>query len=233
MARWISPDRPTDFPARLTLWLGAGALIPALGPAIALCCAAVGIAGCVLCARYPERYTGKTKIYAGFALSFAALLLFFGESVLFFQWKLSQEYEQRVSVSSLRLSEISQALEKFREENGAYPDALGILAVKGTLEPKYSDDVPLLDGFGQAISAMSHSDGFSLRCFPPPFRGETLPRPSLAVQSTFKPAPQPVLPPAGEGSAAEGQAGPPAAGLSGASAQDTAAEAIEAPRAGP
>ena len=211
MARWISPDRPTDFPAKLTLWLGGGAFVPALGPAIALCCAAVGITGYVLCARYPERYTGKTKIYAGFALSLWALLLFFGESALFFQWKLRQEYEQRVSVSSLRLSEISQALERFRQENGAYPSALGILAVQGALEPKYSDDVPLLDGFGHAISAISQPDGFALRCFPPPFRGETLKRPPLAVQSAFKPAPPPASPPAEEGSAAEGQTGLPAA----------------------
>jgi hypothetical protein len=210
MARWISPDRPTDFPARLALWLGGGAFIPALGPAIALCCAVVGIVGCVLCARYPERYTGKTKIYLGFALSLAALLLFFGEAALFFRWKIRQEYEQKTSVCQFRLGEISQALERFREENGAYPNAMGILAVKGALEPKYSDDVPLLDGFGQAISAVSQPEGFTLRCFPPPFMEETPKRSPLTVQSTFKPAPPPPPPPPVEASGSpESQASVP------------------------
>jgi hypothetical protein len=228
MRRWISPDRPTDSPAKLALWLGAGSFIPAIGPAVAILCALVGAAAWVLCARYPERYTGKPRIYLAFALAAAGLLFFVGEASLFLRWKLGQEYEQKTSVSRFRLAELSQGLEKYREQNGAYPTALGVLALEETLEPKYLGEVPIVDGFGQALSAESRPEGFTLQAFPPPSRsGRASPEP-LVVRSTFSPAPPPPPspPPAqppGDESSAEAQPAPaPAPAPEGGSAPQPA-----------
>lgn len=195
MKRWIAPDRPSDFPARLTLYLGWASFLPPFTPLTALLAAAAGILSHTLCTRNPERYTGKPKAYLGLALALVALALFLGEAALFLSWKQRQAYGQRLTVSRFRMDEISQALERYREEKGAYPEAPTLQALKQTLEPFYLAEVPVKDGFGRDLVGESRAGGFTLRCFPPPPKeGAEAPLP-IEVHSAFQPAPVPPPPP--------------------------------------
>ena len=87
------------------------------------------------------------------------------------------------------MAEVSQALERYRQEQGAYPALKGIAAAKNLLEPDYVHDCPVTDGFGGPLSVTSQPDGFELSCQPPPRPGSGhLPVP-LALRGSFPPAP--------------------------------------------
>lgn len=196
MKRWIPPDQPSDLPARLTLYLGWACFVPPLTPVTALLAAAAGILSHALCRRYPERYTGKPKTYLGLLLALVALGLFVGEAALFFRWKERQAYAQRLTVSRFRMAEISQALERYREEKGAYPDAPSMAELERALEPAYLQEVPFEDGFGAAFAGESRPEGFTLQFLPPPEREGGEPPPPIRIRSAFQPAPAPPPPPA-------------------------------------
>jgi hypothetical protein len=195
MKRWMAPGTPSDFPARLTLYLGWACFLPPLTPLMALFAAGAAVLSHALCSRYPERYTGKPKIYLGLMLALVALGLFVGEAALFFRWKDRQAYAQRLTVSRFRMAEISQALERYREEKGAYPDAPSMAALERALEPAYLQEVPLEDGFDAAFAGQSRPEGFTLQCFPPPEREGGEPPPPIQIRSAFQPAPAPPPPP--------------------------------------
>ena len=195
MKRWIAPDRPSDFPARLTMYLGWASFVPPFTPLTALIAACTGILSHALCTRYPERYTGKPKVYLGLLLTIVAMALFVGEAALFLRWKEQQAYQQRLTVSRFRLDEISQALERYREEKGVYPDAPTLLDLKEKLEPLYLSEVPTKDGFDGTLSGESRAEGFVLQCLPPPPRQGGQAPPPLEVRNAFQPAPAPPPPP--------------------------------------
>ncbi|MGC8722347.1 MAG: hypothetical protein ACP5VF_00535 [Acidobacteriota bacterium] len=217
------PGTPSHLFANAALTLGVLSLLPPLAPLwVVLGVAAALLAG-ALSARSPERYAGRPKIWAGVALCGLGAILFIGESALFLHWKVRQQYEQRVEVSTLRMAEVSQALERYRQEQGAYPDLKGIAAAKALLEPNYVHDCPVTDGFGGPLSVTSKPDGFALSCQPPPRPGSPhFPAP-LVLRGSFLPAPpappvQEAAPDQGpEGAAPEspptegGDAAPPAA----------------------
>ena len=183
------PGTPSHLFANAALTLGVLSLLPPLAPLwVVLGVAAALLAG-ALTTRSPERYAGRPKIWAGVALCGLGAILFIGESALFLHWKIQQQYEQRVEVSTLRMAEVSQALERYRQEQGAYPDLKGIAAAKTLLEPNYVHDCPVTDGFGGPISVASQPDGFALTCQPPPRPGSGhLPVP-LVLRGSFLPAP--------------------------------------------
>ncbi|MGA9751231.1 MAG: hypothetical protein WBS54_05555 [Acidobacteriota bacterium] len=183
------PGTPSHLFANAALTLGVLSLLPPLAPLwVVLGVVAALLAG-ALTARSPERYAGRPKIWAGVALCGLGAILFIGESALFLHWKVQQQYEQRVDVSTLRMAEVSQALERYRQEQGAYPDLKGIAAAKTLLEPNYVHDCPVTDGFGGPLSVTSQPDGFALSCQPPPQPGsQHLPVP-LVLRSSFLPAP--------------------------------------------
>jgi hypothetical protein len=196
MRRWFEPDRPSDFPARLTLFLGWVSFLPPFTPLTAVLAAVAGSLSHALCSRYPERYTGKPKIYLGLLLTLIALGLFAGEAALFFRWKERQAYTQRLAVSRFRMAEVSQAMERYREEKGVYPDAPSMAALEQALEPAYLQEVPLVDGFDAAFAGESRPEGFTLQCLPPPEQEGGVPPPPIRIHSAFQPAPPPPPPPA-------------------------------------
>lgn len=199
------PGTPSHLFANAALTLGVLSLLPPLAPLwVALGVAAALLAG-ALTVRSPERYAGRPKIWAGVALCGLGAILFIGESALFLHWKIQQQYEQRVEVSTLRMAEVSQALERYRQEQGAYPDLKGIAAAKTLLEPNYVHDCPVTDGFGGPLSVTSQPDGFALSCQPPPQPGSRhLPVP-LVLRGNFPPAPP--APPEQEAPPDQGPAG--------------------------
>lgn len=194
------PAGPWDLPARLTWWLGLLAFLPPLAPAAAFLAAVNGSVSHLLCTYRPERYTGKKWIWAGLALSLIAMALFFLEGGLFLEWKRRQLFAERQAVSRLRLQRVSEALERYREEKGKYPDTTGIHRLKEELEPHYTSDCPVLDGFDGALSAWSRADGYRVETSPLPLPGGRS-IPPLAAEGHFQPSPLP--PPAPEVPAAE------------------------------
>jgi hypothetical protein len=170
-----------------------------VAPLAAVVAALASLIGTFLCARYPEKHAGRRKILLALCLSLLGMSMFFAEGALFWRWKIGQAYEQRVAVTRLRLSQVAQALEQYRQEKGIYPDLSGIMRAKAELEPKYSSLLPVQDGFEGALSVECHPDGFILRAFPPPPPGSGLSPPPLTAEGSFQPAPapppQPVPPP--------------------------------------
>ena len=222
------PDTPSHLFANAALTLGVLSLLPPLAPLwVVLGVAAALLAG-ALSARSPERYAGRPKIWAGVALCGLGAILFIGESALFLHWKIQQQYEQRVEISTLRLAEVGQALERYRQEQGAYPDLKGIAAAKALLDRGYAHDCPVTDGFGGPLSVTSRAGGFELSCQPPPQPGSRhLPAP-LLLRSSFLPAPP--TPPEQEAPPEQAPAGVTAKGPSeeGGNAEPSAAPGQEA-----
>ena len=148
----------------------------------------------------------------GLGLCVAGMALFLAEGGLFWKWKIDQSYEQRLAVSRLRMSEIAEALELYRQEKGAYPEVSGAMLTKDLLEPVYIAALSPVDGFDGAISVECRPEGFTLRAFPPPVPGtDEVQAPPLTVTGGFHPAPAPpplplVLPPT-EGSVGAGPEG--------------------------
>ncbi len=187
------PAGPWDFPARLTVWLGMAALLPPLAPAASLLAAVNAILSHVLCSRRPERYTGKKWIWGGLGLCMLAMALFFVEAGLFLDWKRRQLDFGREAVSRLRLQRVAEALERYREEKGHYPDATGIHLLKETLEPAYAADIPVADGFGGSLSVWSRPEGFRVETSPLPLPGGRTAQP-LFAEGHFQPSPPPPPP---------------------------------------
>lgn len=191
---WREAGKPSETAGNITLGLGLATLLPLAAPFAAALACVIGAWGMVMGRRSPERHGGRRKILAGLGLCILGLLLFFAEGALFLRAKTRQAYQQRTAICRFRLVEIHQAMERYREENGAYPDARGIMALARVLEPRYIPECPVLDGFDQAFSVSSWPEGFVLTCTPPPspdVPGIT-PEPML-VKSRFQPAPK--LPP--------------------------------------
>lgn len=187
---------PSDVFGRATLGLGFASLLPLVGPLMVVLAAAAGITGTFLSTRNPARWSGRQKIYAGLGICLLGMALFFTEGALFLRWKVRQVYDQRMAVSRLRLNEIAQALERYREAHGSYPQVSGIMNLSALLQPRYLPDCPVLDAFDQAISVDCRPAGFILRFTPPPPKGGTEAPPAVEVHGTFQPAPSPqVLPP--------------------------------------
>jgi hypothetical protein len=187
---------PSNTFGRAALALGLASLIPVAGALMAVLATAVGAVGAVLASRNPERWTGRRQILAGLVLAVVGLVLFFAEGALFLRWKVDQSYDQKIAVSRLRMVEMGQALERYREDHGSYPQLSGIMNLRALLEPRYLQDCPVLDAFDQPISVDCRPSGFTLSCTPPPRQNGGRPVAPIAVHGTFQPAPSPqVLPP--------------------------------------
>ncbi len=211
MIRRLPTGEPSKYPANLTWWLGWVSLVPLAAPAAALLAAINALLSLFLCTRYPEKFAGKTRIWIGLALCALGMALFFTEAGLFFRWKIDQVYQEKVSISRFRLTAISSALERYRQENGGYPDLSGIMRLKGLLEPDYMPFCPVLDGFGGAISVTSSRKGFTLSCRPPaPPWSNQAPAP-IVMGGHFQPGPLPPPPPESPPEGQPGETVPPGA----------------------
>jgi len=215
----LPANEPRRYPANLTWWFGWLSLVPIVAPATSVLACLNAILSLFLCTRYPEKFTGKARIWMGLGVCALGMALFFAEAGLFFQWKVDQVYEQKMSISRFRLTAISGALERYRQENGGYPDVSGIMRLKALLEPDYIPECPVVDGFDGAISVISSRNGFTLTCSPPaPPGSKERPSPIL-MGGHFQsgPLPPPPAPPpeagagkAPEGTGAAGETNPPA-----------------------
>lgn len=205
------PAGPWDFPARLTVWLGMAALLPPLAPAASLLAAVNAVLSHILCSGRPERYTGKKWIWGGLGLCILAMALFFVEAGLFLDWKRRQLASEGEAVSRLRLQRVAEALERYREEKGRYPEVSGIHRLKDLLEPGYATDLPVADGFGGSLSVWSRPEGFRVETSPLPLPGGRTAQP-LFAEGHFQPSPPPpppVAPAAGEEEGPESPETPP------------------------
>jgi hypothetical protein len=199
----LSAGKPTDAWGRLTLFLGLLSLLPALSPLMATAACLAGAVGTVLASRVPERFAGSRKIVAGLVLSAAGMGLFFLEADLFLRFKIRQERDQRMAISRFRLGEIQEALERYRQAEGVYPNCSGAMTLCAALEPKYLVGCQPLDGFDRPFTAASWPSGYTLTFSPPPpAPGEPAPEP-VTLENRFFPAPVP------EGPAAQGPPVPP------------------------
>lgn len=188
---WREAGKPSETAGNLTLGLGLASLLPLVAPVAAALACVIGAWGMAMGRRSPERHGGRRKILSGLGLCILGLLLFFAEGALFLRAKTRQAYQQRTAICRFRVVEIQQAMERYREVNGAYPDARGIMALAQVLEPKYIPECPVLDGFDQAFSVSSWPEGFILTCAPPPAPdSQGTPTVPMVVKSSFRPAPK-------------------------------------------
>lgn len=213
-------DKPTEAWGRLTLFLGLLTLLPALSPFLAAAACLTGTVGAVLAARSPERFAGRRQVMAGLALSAAGMALFLLEADLFLRFKIRQEQDQRAAISRFRLGEIQEALERYRQAEGVYPDCSGAMALCEALEPKYIAGCQPLDGFDKPFMVVSWPEGYALTFFPPPRVPGEKP-PPVTLENRFQPAP------AREGPQMQGPPIPP--GLVRPDAQPEAPKSGEAP----
>jgi hypothetical protein len=147
-----------------------------------------------LCSRYPEKHTGRPKILLALGLCLLGMALFFAEGALFWRWKIAQAYDQRVAVTRLRIGQVAQAMEQYRQEKGSYPEICGIMTAKAELEPRFTAQLPVLDGFDGAISVTSRPEGFRVMASLPPPPGSEIAPPPIVSESGFQPAPAPPPP---------------------------------------
>jgi len=192
-----SRDQPRLFWAKTTLALGALAFVPFLGPAFAGACALAGALGSLLQSRRPARYGGRPLFLTGLALAALGTLAFFGESALFFRWKIRQAEAQRAALSRVRLDAWAGALENYRIDVGFYPETRGIALLKEQLVPVYAPDLSILDGWDRPLSLESTAFDYTLRLAPAPAgtAGGRLERHAL-FPVTEPPPPPAVGPPA-------------------------------------
>jgi len=191
LGRRREPGKPSAFWAGLALSAGALSLVPLSAPIAATAAALLSLIAIFLCSRYPEKHTGRTKILLALGLCLLGMTLFFAEGALFWRWKISQSYDQRIAVTRLRLDQVAQALEQYRQEKGAYPEINGIMAAKAELEPKFAPHFPVLDGFDEAISVTSRPEGFRVTALVPPPPGSEILPPPIVTEGGFQPAPTP------------------------------------------
>lgn len=210
LRRLREPGKPSELLATVALYAGALALLPLMAPAAAAVSALVALLASILMAYYPEKHAGRRKVYTGLALCLLGMGLFFAEGTLFWRWKIQQAYDQRLAISRLRLSQVAQAFEAYRQEMGSYPEVSGIFLARDLLEPKYALAFPSRDGFDGAISVTSRPEGFVASVSPPPPPGSAMAPPPIVTKRDFQPAPPPppTLPPEGV------SPGPPAEDLS-------------------
>jgi hypothetical protein len=116
------------------------------------------------------------------------MVLFFLEAGLFLDWKRRQLAAEREAASRLRLQRVAEALERYREEKGRYPEITGIHLLKAALEPRYTSDCPVLDGFDGALSVWSRADGYRVETSPLPLPGGGT-APPLFTEGHFQPGP--------------------------------------------
>jgi hypothetical protein len=206
----------------LALTAGALTLVPLASPILATAVALLSLIVLLLSSRYPEKHAGRNKVLLALGLSLLGMTLFFVEGDLFWRWKISQAYDQRVAVTRLRIEQVAQAMEQYRQEKGAYPEISGIMMAKAELEPQFAPQLPVLDGFDGAISVMSHPEGFRvIASLPPPPGSEIVPQP-MVRESGFQPAPTPPPP-------AQPQEGPPSDPAIGEGSPDPAAGGLADP----
>ena len=194
LRRLREPGKPSAFWAGLALSAGALSLVPLTAPIAATAAALLSLIAIFLCSRYPEKHTGRTKILVALGLCLLGMTLFFAEGALFWRWKISQSYEQRLAVTHLRLDQVAQAMEQYRQEKGAYPMIDGIMTARSELEPKFASHFPVLDGFDEAISVTSRPEGFLVVASPPPPPGSHVSPPPIVAEGGFQPAPAPAPP---------------------------------------
>ncbi len=194
LGRRREPGKPSAFWAGLALSAGALSLVPLTAPIAATAAALLSLIAIFLCSRYPEKHTGRTKVLLALGLCLLGMALFFAEGALFWRWKISQSYDQRLAVTRLRLDQVAQAMEQYRQEKGAYPDIDGIMTAKAELEPKFAPHLPVLDGFDEAISVTSRPEGFLVIASPPPPPGSDVSPPPIVTEGGFQPAPAPPAP---------------------------------------
>jgi hypothetical protein len=184
----LSAGKPTDAWGSLTLFLGLLSFLPALSPLVATAACLAGAVGTVLASRLPERFAGSRKIVAGLLLSATGMGLFLLEADLFLHFKIRQERDQRMAISRFRMGEIQEALERYRQAEGVYPNCSGAMTLCAALEPKYLVGCQPLDGFDRPFMVTSWREGYSLAFFPPPrVPGET--PPPVTLENRFQPAP--------------------------------------------
>lgn len=191
MRRRREPGKPSVFWAGLALGAGALTLVPLAAPVTATAAALLSLVAIFLCSRYPEKHSGRTKVLLALGLCLVGMTLFFLEGVLFWRWKISQAYDQRVAITRLRMDQVAQAMEQYRQEKGAYPELSGIMTAKAALEPRFAAELPVLDGFEGAISVTSRPEGFRAMATLPPPPGSEIPPPPIVRESGFQPAPTP------------------------------------------
>ena len=190
------PGKPSQAFGILALGAGALSLLPLVAPLAAVFASMVSLVGLFLSARFPEKYAGQRKMMLGLGLCVAGMGLFLAEGGSFWKWKIDQAYAQRLAISRLRMSEIAEALERYRQEKGAYPEVSGAMLTKDLLEPAYITALSPVDGFDGVISVECRPEGFTLRAFPPPPPGANgVQAPPLTVTGRFHPAPAPPPPP--------------------------------------
>jgi len=208
LRRRREPGKPSEFWAGLALGAGALSLVPLAAPAAAAASALLCLLAIFLSSRYPEKHAGRNKILLALGLCLLGVSLFFAEGALFWRWKIGQAYDQRVAVTRLRIGQVAQALEQYRQEKGAYPELCGIMTAKAELEPKFTSHLPVLDGFDGALSVASRPEGFQvIASLPPPPGSEIRPQP-IVTKGGFQPAPSPLPPPALEEAPSPGVTSP-------------------------
>lgn len=195
MRRLREPGKPSELLAKLVLYAGALALLPLVAPVAAAISALVALLASVLMANIPEKHAGRRKVYLGLLLCILGMGLFFVEGTLFWRWKIRQAYDQRLAISRLRLSQVAQAFEAYREEMGSYPEVSGIFLARDLLQPKYTLALPACDGFDGAFSVTSRPEGFVASASPPPPPGSAIAPPPIVTKRDFQPAPSPPPPP--------------------------------------
>jgi len=168
--RHRSHDQPRLFWAKSTLALGALAFVPFAGPAFAAAAALCGALGAALQSRRPARYGGRPLLLTGLVLAAVGTLVFFGESALFFRWKIRQAEAQRVALSQVRLKAWAGALENYRIDVGFYPETRGIALLKEQLVPTYAPDLTIVDGWDRPFHLETSALDYTLRLAPPPAR---------------------------------------------------------------
>lgn len=193
--RYDDMGKPSETFGTISLAAGWLALVPLAAPFAATISALSAILGTLLASRYPERYAGRRRILMGLVLSLVGLGSLFAEIPLFMRWKTHQAYEQRVEITKYRLSLLAEALERYRQEEGAYPTVSGAFLTKELLEQRGLGSVPWSDGFDGALSVDSRSEGFTIVAFPPPPPGSDERPAPIVTTGQFQPAPAPPAPP--------------------------------------
>ena len=193
--RYVELGKPSERFGTAALVAGWLSFVPLAAPFTATFAAGVSLLGTLLAGRFPERYAGGRRMTYGLLLSVVGVGLFMVEAPLFWRWKTEQAYDQRIAVTKYRMSLVAGALERYRQDKGAYPEVSGVQVTKRLLEPAYAPFLPTLDGFEGSLSVASRPEGFTITAFPPPRpRTDWTPRP-LLVEGGFQPAPSPPPPP--------------------------------------
>ena len=183
-----SEEKKRERLSKINFTVSLMSLIPFAGAVFSIASLVTGIAGLNLARRFPERFGGLVRLRVSVFIALIGLVLSGAEFHTFFKIKLKQANNARCELTMMRLYEAAEAMERYGELNGTYPEGGSAAGIEEKLKQAGILCMPFKDGWEREMTVRSRMWDYSLTAMKSP---KTAPKefPVLKAQN-----PKPVFP---------------------------------------